>query len=94
MARAYTEYDWKTLVESNELKKLYVAELDKYLKHNKLDGYLKISKNEKVKVIRNHLGYTEFREETSGETARETSEESEGQSEWEELEEENDDTYE
>ncbi len=49
LAKAYSEYDWKQLVESGKLKSLYVAELDKYLEHHGLDK--RGLKGDKIKAI-------------------------------------------
>lgn len=35
--KTYVDYEWEKLVESREIGKLYVAELDKYLDHHKLN---------------------------------------------------------
>ena len=51
----YEDYAWKDLCDDRtKLKKLRVLELNKYLKHHRLDKYLKSTKNDKVKVITRH----------------------------------------
>ena len=51
----YEDYAWKDLCEDpTKLKKLRVPELNKYLKHHRLDKHLKSTKNDKVKVITRH----------------------------------------
>ena len=40
--------------DPTKLKKLRVPELNKYLKHHRLDKHLKSTKNDKVKVITRH----------------------------------------
>ena len=51
----YEDYAWKDLCEdSTKLKKLRVPELNKYLKHHRLDKHLKSTKNDKVQVITRH----------------------------------------
>ena len=51
----YVDYAWKDLCEDpTKLKKLRVPELNKYLKHHRLDKHLKSTKNDKVKVITRH----------------------------------------
>ncbi len=60
LKKDYSEYDWNELAERNELRKLLVVELDKYLKHNNLTEYLGERKDQKVKAIRSHLGKLEF----------------------------------
>lgn len=54
-------YDWKTLVEKDELDTLKVPELDKYIEHNKL------SKNEKKidKIKRITVHYYETSKEST-----------------------------
>ena len=48
----YEDYVWKDLCEdSTKLKLLRVPELNKYLKHHRLDKHLKSTKNDKVQVI-------------------------------------------
>ena len=47
------QYDWTNLVESGNLKKLLVKELDKYLIHHQLERRGK--KNDKVKAIMCHV---------------------------------------
>ncbi|PFX31115.1 hypothetical protein AWC38_SpisGene4053 [Stylophora pistillata] len=49
----YEDYAWKDLCEDpTKLKKL--PELNKYLKHHRLEKYLKSTKSDKVKVITRH----------------------------------------
>ncbi len=49
------DYAWKDLCEdSTKLKKLRVPELNKYLKHHRLDKHVKSTKNDKVQVITKH----------------------------------------
>ena len=51
----YEDYAWKDLCQdSTKLKKLRVPELNKYLKHHRLDKHLKSTKNDKVQVITKH----------------------------------------
>ena len=51
----YEDYAWKDLCEDpTKLQKLRVAELNKYLKHRRLDKHLKSTKHDKVKVIARH----------------------------------------
>ena len=51
----YEDYAWKDLCEDPiKLKKLWVPELNKYLKHHRLDRHLKSTKNDKVQVITRH----------------------------------------
>ena len=51
----YEDYTWNDLCEDpTKLKKLRVPELNKYLKHHRLDKHLKSTKNDKVKVITRH----------------------------------------
>ena len=50
--KKYEDYAWNDLCEDpTKLKKLRVPELNKYLKHHRLDKHLKSTKNDKVKVI-------------------------------------------
>lgn len=49
------DYAWNDLCEDpTKLKKLRVPELNKYLRHHRLDKHLKSTKNYKVKVITRH----------------------------------------
>ena len=51
----HEDYAWKDLCEDpTKLQKLRVAELNKYLKHCRLDKHLKSTKHDKVKVIARH----------------------------------------
>ena len=51
----HEDYAWKDLCEDPaKLQKLRVAELNKYLKHRRLDKHLKSTKHDKVKVIARH----------------------------------------
>ena len=51
----YEDYAWKGLCEDpTKLQKLRVPELNKYLKHYRLDKHLKSTKHDKVKVIARH----------------------------------------
>ena len=51
----YEDYAWNDLCEDpTKLKELRVPELNKYLKHHRLDKHLKSTKNDKVKVITRH----------------------------------------
>ena len=51
----YEDYAWKDLCEDpTKLQKLRVPELNKYLKHYRLDKHLKSTKHDKVKVIARH----------------------------------------
>ena len=51
----HEDYAWKDLCEDpTKLQKLRVAELNKYLKHSRLDKHLKSTKHDKVKVIARH----------------------------------------
>ena len=51
----HEDYAWKDLCEDpTKLQKLRVAELNKYLKHRRLDKHLKSTKHDKVKVIARH----------------------------------------
>ena len=51
----YEDYAWKDLCEDpTKLQKLRVPELNKYLKHHRLDKHLKSTKHDKVKVIARH----------------------------------------
>ena len=53
--KKYEDYAWNDLCEDpTKLKKLRVPELNKYLKHHRLDKHLKSTKNYKVKVITRH----------------------------------------
>lgn len=53
MKKSVHEYDWQQLVDSGELKKLYVPELDKYLSHHGLS--IRGSKPDKLKRITWHV---------------------------------------
>ena len=49
METNYEDYVWKDSCEDpTKLKKLRVPELNKYLKHHRLDKHLKSTKNDKV----------------------------------------------
>lgn len=51
----HEDYAWKDLCEDpTKLQKLRVPELNKYLKHHRLDKHLKSTKHDKVKVIARH----------------------------------------
>ena len=51
----HEDYAWKDLCEDpTKLQKLRVPELNKYLKHYRLDKHLKSTKHDKVKVIARH----------------------------------------
>lgn len=54
--KAFGDYQWQQLVQNiNELKKLRVSELDKYLHHHNLGDHLKKRKGEKIILIQNHF---------------------------------------
>ena len=53
--RRYDEYDWISLFNDGLLKKLTVADLNKYLLHNKMVHCLKLKKAEKVRIIQGHI---------------------------------------
>ena len=51
----HEDYAWKDLCEDpTKLQKLRVPELNKYLKHHRLDKHPKSTKHDKVKVIAKH----------------------------------------
>ena len=54
--KPYQSYNWKQLVTDGQLRKLKVAELDKYIIHNNLDrDILRKNKEEKILFITEHL---------------------------------------
>ena len=56
--RTYDEYDWISICNDGLLKKLTVADLNKYLVHNKMVHCLKLKKAEKVRIVQGHIAST------------------------------------
>ena len=74
MSKTFEEYAWRDLVESGDLKKLLVSELNKYLKHYKLVS--SGTKAEKIRRISLHVlrGNHGQQEDTNEFTDEETKE--------------------
>ena len=74
MSKTFEEYAWRDLVESGDLKKLLVSELNKYLKHYKLVS--SGTKAEKIRRISLHVlvGNHGQQEDTNELTDEETKE--------------------
>jgi hypothetical protein len=53
--KTFEDYDWPVLLKDGLVKKLRVAELDKYLNHFGLCKSLHLKKTEKVKYISAHI---------------------------------------
>ena len=85
MAKSVHDYDWQRLIDSGQLKKLRVPELNKYLVHHKLSSQGK--KAEKLKRITWHVLDSEARSlsdkdenvEGAGEQTEESSSESDSE---------------
>ena len=74
MSKTFEEYAWRDLVESGDLKKLLVSELNKYLKHYKLVS--SGTKAEKIRRVSLHVlcGKHGQQEDTNEFTDEETKE--------------------
>ena len=69
----YCKYEWERMVQENSLKKLTVAELNKYLCHHKLDTNGK--KDDKVRLVKLHVAKLQFEKETAVEPTSDEDEE-------------------
>ena len=54
-ASSFEDFDWYELVMKDTLKKLLVATIDRYLKHDKMNQCLKLKKQRKVEIISAHV---------------------------------------
>eukprot|EP00794_Sanderia_malayensis_P006482 gene6482-7222_t len=54
----YEEYDWISLFDDCLLKKLTVADWNKYLVHNKMMHCLQLKKAEKVRIVQGNIAST------------------------------------
>ena len=50
--KSYNDYNWKELIRTNEIKKLTIPNLNKYLRHNNLQQFLNLKKPKKVEAIK------------------------------------------
>ena len=54
-ASSFEDFDWYELVMKDTLKKLLVTNIDRYLKHHKMNHCLKLKKQQKVELISAHV---------------------------------------
>ena len=54
-ASFFEDFDWYELVMKDTLKKLLVTNIDRYLKHHKMNHCLKLKKQQKVELISAHV---------------------------------------
>ena len=55
-SREYDSFDWNTLYNTGEIRKLKVCDLDKYLHKHNLSSENKMLKKDKVKIVEAHIG--------------------------------------